>query len=132
MVFETAIRPEIDHFSAIVFEQACRQYFWRVGLRGQLPFMPRQIGGWWQANQEVDLVLLGEERMMLVECKWSSRPVGADILQALEAKSVDVCRDAGLQNVDFGLCSRSGFTEQLIELSKERKNVFLFSWNQML
>lgn len=132
MVFETAIRPEIDHFSAIVFEQACRQYFWRVGLRGQLPFMPRQIGGWWQANQEVDLVLLGEERMMLVECKWSSRPVGTDILQALEAKSVDVCRDAGLQNVDFGLCSRSGFTEQLIELSKERKNVFLYNWNQML
>ena len=132
MVFETAIRPEIDHFSAIVFEQACRQYFWRTGLNGQLPFMPRQIGGWWQANQEVDLVLLGEDRMMLVECKWSSRPVGTDILGELEAKAPDVIREAGIQKVDFALCSRSGFTEQLTELSKERKDVFLFSWNQMI
>jgi len=132
MVFETAIRPEIDHFSAIVFEQACRQYFWRVGLKGQLPFTPRQIGGWWQANQEVDLVLLGEGRMMLVECKWSSRPVGTDILQDLEAKSAEVAREAGIQRFSFGLCSRSGFSEQVIELSQKREDVFLYNWYQML
>jgi hypothetical protein len=132
IVFETAIRPEIDHFSAIVFEQACRQYFWRTGLKGQLPFMPRQIGGWWQANQEVDLVLLGEERMMLVECKWSNQPVGTDILQELEAKSPDIIRETGIQRVDFALCSRSGFTEQVIELSQQRSDVFLFSWEQMI
>jgi len=86
----------------------------------------------WQANQEVDLVLLGEERMMLVECKWNSRPVGTDILRELEAKSPDVIREAGLQRVDFALCSRSGFTEQLLELSKQRSDVFLFSWEQMI
>jgi hypothetical protein len=80
----------------------------------------------------VDLVLLGEERMMLVECKWSSRQVGTDILREIEAKSADVCREAGLQKVDFGLCSRSGFTEQLTELSNERNNLFLFSWEQMI
>jgi hypothetical protein len=67
-----------------------------------------------------------------VECKWSSRPVGTDILRELEAKSPDVIREAGIQQVDFALCSRSGFTDQLTELSKERKDVFLFSWNQMI
>jgi uncharacterized protein len=132
MVFNTAIRPEIDHFSSIVFEQACRQYFWRTGLNSQLPFTPRQIGGWWQANQEVDLVLLGEDQMMLVECKWSSRPVGTDILQNLEAKSAEVAQEAGIQRIGFGLCSRSGFSEQLIELSQKREDVFLYNWSQML
>ena len=132
MVFDTAIRPEIDHFSAIVFEQTCLQYFWRAGLNGQLLFMPRQIGDWRQANQQVDLVLLGEDRMMIVECKWSSRSVGTDILRELEAKSPDVIPEAGIRQVDFALCSRSGFTDQLIQLSTERKDVLLCSWNQMI
>jgi AAA+ ATPase superfamily predicted ATPase len=132
MVFNTVILPEIDHFSSIVFEQACRQYFWRVGLKGQLPFMPQQIGGWWQANEEVDLVILGEAEMMLVECKWSSRPVGTDILQELEAKSASVSREAGREKVSFALCSRSGFTKQLIELTGQRENIFLYTWDDMI
>jgi AAA+ ATPase superfamily predicted ATPase len=132
MVFDTVIRPEMDHFASIVFEQACLQYFWRIGLQGRLPFMPKQIGGWWQANQEVDLVVLGETQMILVECKWSSRPVGSDILQELETKTEGVKREAGEKNVFFALCSRSGFTEQLLSLSKERKDVLLYDWAQMV
>ena len=132
MVFNSAIGPELDHFAAPVFEQACQQYFWRAGLKGQLPFMPQQIGGWWQANQEVDLVVLGDIQMMLVECKWSKNPVGTDILQALEAKAEGVKREAGKQNVSFALCSRSGFTDQLISLAQERKDVLLYDWAQMV
>lgn len=131
-VLNTAIRPEMDHFSASVFEQACRQYFWRIGLKGQLPFMPQQIGGWWQANQEVDLVLLGDEQMILVECKWSNRAVGTDILQDLEAKASAVSREAGVRKLSFALCSRSGFTPQLTELAKERADLFLYDWKQMI
>jgi AAA+ ATPase superfamily predicted ATPase len=131
-VFKTAIRPEMDHFSSIVFEQACRQYFWRVGLKGRLPFLPQQIGGWWNAHQEVDLVILGEGQMTLAECKWSSRPVGIDILQEFEGKSADVSREAGIETVSFALCSRSGFTKQLVELTKKREDVALYDWNQMV
>lgn len=131
-VLNMAIRPEMDHFSASVFEQACRQYFWRIGLKGQLPFMPQQIGGWWQANQEVDLVLLGDEQMILVECKWSNRAVGTDILQDLEAKASNVSREAGIGKLSFALCSRSGFTSQLTQLAQERADLFLYDWNQMI
>ncbi len=84
VVFNSAIGPELDHFASIVFEQVCQQYFWRMGLEGKLPFAPRQIGGWWQANREVDLVLLGETQALLAECKWSSRPVGIDISKFLQ------------------------------------------------
>jgi uncharacterized protein len=113
IVYETAIRPEMDHFAAGIFEQVCQQYFWRAGLKGNLPFMPKQIGGWWQANQEVDLVLLGDKQIMLVECKWSSRPVGTDILETLESRSSAVLAEAGEKEVLYAICSRSGFTEVL-------------------
>jgi AAA+ ATPase superfamily predicted ATPase len=132
MVFETTIHPEMDHFAAGIFEQVCQQYFWRMGLKGELPFMPKQIGGWWQANQEVDLVLLGEKQMMLVECKWSSRPVGIDILETLEARTSAVLAESGEKGVFYAICSRSGFTEGLAaEHVRSRNNVYLYDWENM-
>lgn len=132
VVFDTVIRPEMDLFTSTVFEQACRQYFWRNGLKGKLPLQPQQIGGWWQAHKEIDIVLLSETHTMLVECKWSQRPVGLDILEQLEDKSKAVLKEVHGQSTLFGLCSRSGFTDQLIELAKKRKDVILYAWKDMI
>jgi uncharacterized protein len=132
IVFDSAIRPELDHFASTVFEQVCEQYFWQKGLQGKLAFEPRRIGGWWKANREVDLVILGEVQVMLVECKWSSHPIGIDILRGLEAKASEVMREARMENPMYALCSRSGFTDQLFELARERKNVHLYDWKNMI
>ena len=131
MVFESAIRPEMDHFAAPIFEQACQQYFWRASLEEKLPFTPKQIGGWWQANQEVDIVVLGETQLMLVECKWSNRPIGLDILENLEAKTKAIQKEASKKQVLYGLCSRSGFTEQLTAQVQSRNDVYLYDWQDM-
>lgn len=132
VVFNMAIRPEMDAFTSTVFEQVCRQYFWRIGLKGKLPFQPKQIGGWWQANQEIDIVLLSETHTMLAECKWSQRPVGTDILEQLEGKSKALLKEVNGRITLFGLCSRSGFTLQLMELAKNRKDVILYDWKNMI
>ena len=107
------------------------QYFWRAGLEGRLPFTPNQIGGWWQANQEVDIVILVETQLMLVECKWSNRAVGLDILENLEAKTKAIQKEAGKQRVLYGLCSRSGFTDQLTANIQSRDDVYLYDWEDM-
>jgi hypothetical protein len=122
----------LDHFAAPVFEQVCQQYFWRASLKGELPFVPLKIGGWWQANEEIDLVLVGTEEAMLVECKWSSRPVGIDILEELEGKSGKVLQEAGLRKASFAICARSGFTDPLRNLASERDNLTLLDWPEML
>jgi AAA+ ATPase superfamily predicted ATPase len=132
IVYDTAIGPELDRFTSATFEQVCYQYFWQKGLEGKLPLVPLSIGGWWKANQEVDLVLLGEKQMMMVECKWSSRPVGMDILQNLESKASNVLQDAGQRTILYALCSRSGFTDQLVELTEEREDIFLYAWGNMV
>ena len=131
VVFDTAIAPDLDAFTSTVFEQACYQYFWRNGLKGKLPFLPKQIGGWWQANEEIDLVLLSDTHTMLVECKWSRRPVGSDILEQLEAKSKTLLEVSG-QTVLCGLCSRSGFTDQMEKLAEHRNDVILYDWKDMV
>ena len=126
------ITPELDLFAAPIFEQVCQQYFWREGLAGHLPFIPEQVGSWWQANNEIDLVLLDAEHATLVECKWAGRPVGIDILQGLEKRVPAVLPETGKRAVSFAICARSGFTKQLEALAAEREDLRLYDWPGML
>ncbi|MHB8088725.1 MAG: ATP-binding protein, partial [Anaerolineaceae bacterium] len=116
-ILENQVLPEIDHFSSLAFEEICQQYFWQNGLSGKLSFLPENIGRWWSANEEIDLVVVGERDAILVECKWSSQPVGTNILADLEGKASVVQPELGDRKIQFALCSRSGFTPQLIESS---------------
>ena len=132
VVLDSFIVPELDAFASTTFEQVCRQYFWRNGLKGNLPFPPKQIGGWWQANQEVDIVLINDTHTMPVECKWSQRPVGVDILEKLEGKSKAVLKEVSGENIFYGLCSRSGFTTQMKDVASQRKDILLYDWKEMV
>ncbi|HQJ32764.1 MAG TPA: ATP-binding protein, partial [Anaerolineaceae bacterium] len=125
IILENQVIPEIDHFSSLTFEEVCQQFFWQSGLSGKLPFVPTNIGNWWNANEEVDLAVLGEKDAILVECKWTSKPVGIDILAELERKSNLVKPELENRQICFALCSRSGFTSQLIENANRRQDVTL-------
>lgn len=125
IILENQVIPEIDHFSSLTFEEVCQQFFWQSGLSGKLPFVPTNIGNWWNANEEVDLVILGENDAILVECKWTSKPVGIDILAELERKSDLVKHELGDRQIRFALCSRSGFTPQVIKDVEQRTDVML-------
>jgi Holliday junction resolvase-like predicted endonuclease len=92
---------------------------------GKFPFVPTNIGNWWNANEEVDLAVLGENDATLVECKWTSKPVGIDILAELERKSNLVRTELKNRQIRFALCSRSGFTSQLMKDVEPRSDVML-------
>jgi len=127
IILENQVIPEIDHFSSLTFEEVCQQFFWQAGLSGELPFVPISIGNWWNANEEVDLVVLGENDAILVECKWTSKPVGVDILAELERKAQLVKPELEDRRIHFALCSRSGFTSQLVEDTKRRQHLTLLN-----
>jgi hypothetical protein len=75
---------------------------------------------------------LGESEAILVECKWTSKPVGADILADLERKAGLVQLELGDRRIRFGLCSRSGFTPQLIEGARQREDIMLLGLVEIL
>jgi len=132
LVLEKQIIPEIDHFSALAFEEICRQYFWDMGMAGKLTFLPQTIGKWWDNQNEIDLVILGEQMAELVDCKWSNQALGSNDLVELERKAELVRPDLAGYQFRFGLCSRSGFTRQLVEIAHQRKDVGLFSLPMIL
>ncbi|MDP3721790.1 MAG: DUF234 domain-containing protein, partial [Anaerolineaceae bacterium] len=131
-ILENQVLPEIDHFSSLAFEEICQQFFWRNGLSGKLSFLPEKISRWWSANEEIDLIVVGEKYAILVECKWSNQPVGTNILADLERKAHLVERELGDRKIQFALCSRTGFTPQLIENSTKRSDTLLLDLNQLL
>jgi AAA+ ATPase superfamily predicted ATPase len=132
MILNNQVLPQIDLFTGLAFEEVCRQFLWSSGLSGNLHFAPVKIGNWWKANEEIDLIVLGEMDAMLVECKWTSKPVGRDILANLERKTGLVRPELGGKRIQFGLCSRSGFTAQLIQDMHQRKDVALFDLPAMI
>ena len=87
IILNNQVLPKLDLFTGQAFEDICQQFLWSRGLSGELSFTPQNIGNWWNANEEIDLVTLGETDAMLVECKWSNKPVGSDILANLERKA---------------------------------------------
>ena len=61
-----------------------------------------KIGRWWDKNKEIDVVAFNEEKdcILFVEVKWTSKPVGTEIYEALKEKS---------KNVIFGTKNRKQF-----------------------
>jgi uncharacterized protein len=132
IILENQVMPEIDHFSSLAFEEICQQYFWQSGLPGKLPFAPKNIGKWWSANEEIDLVVLRETEAILVECKWTNKPAGVDILADLERKASLVQLELKDRRIRFALCTRSGFTPHLIENAKQREDIMLLGLHEII
>ena len=115
-VFESRIRPHLDQHVSLAFEDIAIEHLWRLQRREQISQRYDRIGGWWRAGAEVDVVGVADDGALLLgECKWSRRPVGTDILDALVAKTpavvADLPRPPG--EVRYALWSRSGFTAEL-------------------
>jgi AAA+ ATPase superfamily predicted ATPase len=123
---DSFVGPQLDTFTGPVFEDVCHQSLWRQGLRGELPFVPLRVGGWWRANEEIDAVAVGQEVALLAECKWSRRPVGLNILRDLERKASIASRELDGRQVYLGLFSRSGFTAHVHDESVRRLDLLLF------
>jgi hypothetical protein len=89
--------------------------------------MPQRIGSWWNNKDKIDLVILGDQMAELIECNWSIQPIGTNHLVNLERKAEVVKPDLPAHQIRFGLCSRSGFTRQLVDIAHQRNDVSLFS-----
>ena len=80
-------------------------------------------GRWWNKDEEIDVVGVGENFLLVGECKYSNKKVGIDILEQLEAKSKKIELNLPIKN--YLLFSKSGFTQDLLKIEKERRDVIL-------
>ncbi len=135
LVWHRKIEPHLAQHVALAFEEASREHLQELNRRGALPAIYDRIGGWWRGPQEVDVAAVADDGpLLLSECKWTSRPVGVDVLRTLEAKAplvqADLKRPA--DQIDLALFSRSGFTSELRRQVRARDDVLLFTVEALL
>lgn len=129
LVWQRKIEPNLAQHVGMAFEDAARETLLVRNRRGDLPAVYDRIGGWWRSRDEIDVMAVADDGpMLLAECKWSSRPVGMNVLRDLEAKIPAVAADLGRRpsRVDMALFSRSGFTSGLRQHCA-KSSVLLFS-----
>jgi len=114
-ILEQRIRPDLNHFAATAIEEAAQTFVAKLAQTGSLPFLPEQIGSWWNQDAQIDVLAVSQtDKIALAgECKWSTNPTGIDILEDLKQKVKILLQNNDYQKVYYVLFSRSGFTSAL-------------------
>lgn len=123
----------LSKYLGLAFENICREYLLYKSVRGELPFRITKLGKWWGNNpatkkeEEIDLLGLGDNQIIIGECKWTNARVGVGELERLREKgSIIACQDR-----IFVIFSKRGFTADLEELAARDASVYLVTLDDL-
>lgn len=119
----------VDQHIRYIYEDICIEEMWVLNSDKLWDFHYNKVGRWWNNNAEIDLVALDSTGNDIIfgECKYWDSKVGINILRILEEKSNLVEWKKENRKNHYVLFSINGFTDDLIELAKDREDVQLFS-----
>jgi AAA+ ATPase superfamily predicted ATPase len=86
-ILKKVIRPQIADFVSPVFERIARETLWAMGGAKRLPLRLTKLGRWWEKDQEIDIVGIGEDGNLYCEVKWSEGVDAVPILERLKEKA---------------------------------------------
>lgn len=120
-------------FVAFAYESICRNIFAELCHKGQIDFAPSSIGSYWrndnEGDTEIDVAAVDNQhkRLFLGECKYHTKPVDVAIYSALQEKgqSKELTAAFSGYKIVYGLFSKSGFTNRLVEMAAENSNLIL-------
>ncbi|MCX7904701.1 MAG: ATP-binding protein [Caloramator sp.] len=116
----------VNHVS-FVYEDICRENIFSMVINGEIDIEVQKLGRWWNSKEEIDIVGLNFENndILFGECKYLNVPVDVDVFHRLKEKSKLVEWKKNERNEYFIIFSKSGFTDKLLNVAKENKNLML-------
>lgn len=123
------IVESIDEYVSRVFEGVCMEHFlWMVSSK---LISITDFGKWWRKDVEFDGVAVNsrENIVYFIEAKWSSKPIGKEVLLDLVRRSAEFPWNPEKRKEIYVIYSRSGFTFEeeeetiLIDLKKLDKDL---------
>lgn len=133
-VYKNFVKGKLNEYMGHVFEEICLQYLYTEKGLAQLPFLPHTMGRWWGTNakerreEEIDILGLGEKDLLFCECKWTNKLTDVDVLNALIEKS----KLLNAKNKHYIFFSKSGYTKKFIQIAKNRDDVALVTFDEMI
>jgi len=124
-----AIAETLPTHTSRTFFVVCQQAVQMSGF----PVACSRVGRWWNGDEEIDVVGINRETNQLVlgECKWTSFPVGREVIDDLTALESDVRWQGDDRAVSYAIFSRSGFTEDLRAIVADRSDSYLYGLDEL-
>lgn len=127
-IYQNKITLDLNSHIGYVFEDICIQFLKKMNFQYKLPFTFENIGSWLGFNPikkkqaQIDIVAVNDENVLIGECKWNSEPINLDILNGL----IDKGELLKYSSKYYCLFSKSGFTKEVVNKSKDHSNILLF------
>jgi AAA+ ATPase superfamily predicted ATPase len=124
-----SINKQLPQHLSGVYEEVSQE---TVLLHQDLFFPFSALGRWWDRDEEIDIVAVNkqEDSILFGEAKWSTKPVGTDIYEALKEKAKKVQWGSAKRKEYYCLFSKQGFTDAMTKKARE-EGVALFVGNNL-
>jgi len=132
-IYQKRVKEGLSDFMGFSFEQMAQEYVEHLIQSQQIPFYVKEYGIWWGNNpikrrqEEIDLVAIGDEDIIVGECKWRNQLLGQSILKELKDKARLFSQD----KKHYMLFSKSGFSDALLNESKVSEAIRLIDLEKM-
>jgi len=126
---------------AFVYEDVCKNIFVDLCKNGSISFVPSRIGSYWlndfDGDTEIDVCAVDSQnkRIFAGECKYHEKPVDAPVYFALKDKVVNAGEIKKVYpgyEVIYGVFSKSGFTQRMLDVAKENTGLFLINEDRLV
>ena len=124
------IKVGLPHHLAEVYEKVATE----LVLKHTEMFFPfTRIGRWWDKGVEIDIVGVNPDlnSILFGEVKWSVKPIGTDVFEALRSKVGKVTWGGPGRKEYYCLFSKSGFTDAM-STKAEAEGIRLFKGETLL
>lgn len=128
-------------FVAFAYEDICKDIFANLCKQGAIDFVPSRIGAYWLndyvGDTEIDVMAVDNQnkRIFAGECKYHRNPVDAPVYYALKEKVLgagEIRKSYLGYDVIYGIFSKSGFTQRMLDAARETSNLVLVNEDSVL
>lgn len=134
--YQNIVRPRLPEYMGKVFEDICRFYTLKIGLKGELNCYVTSVGRWWGTNphkkQPTDIDVVGLDtrtgKAVLGECKFRNTPLDKKMYEDLTDRNGLISHQ--YVTVQYLLFSKSGFSDWIHE-NTDPEMVRLISLEEM-
>ena len=141
IVLDELEKDFIQKFVAFSYEDVCKDIFASLCRNKAVDFVPSRIGSYWlndiNGDMEIDVMAVDHQKKQVFagECKYHNKPVDATVYYELEEK---VKKSAELRTafpgykVLYGLFSKSGFTQRMLDQAEGRDDILLVNEDRLV
>jgi AAA+ ATPase superfamily predicted ATPase len=117
----------VEAHLSYVYESVCLEDFTNWSAANLPDIRLNRFGKWWDRQTEIDLMAISDdtESIAFGECKLTSKPLSADVLDRLRAKASRVNWGGAQRKELYVLYSMSGFSDTLTHMAKADNRILL-------